>query len=139
MTEAGRRAIVNIEGSALALAYRGRADAFPGALRLGMRRVMVAVHREADAKLSGGGAAWAYPVPRRSGALARGMYSTQREDRGEVEIGNIAPHAWAIHQGAGPAFWRTPPAVERPYLDDAVEAVDHLDILQQEMARGGVL
>lgn len=128
---------VRIEGAPLATAYRGRAQAFPAALQQGLRRIMVAVHRAADEKLSGGGAAWAYPVPRRSGMLARGMYSELRDD--SAEIGNIAPHAWAIHQGDGPPAWRKPPAVPRPFLDDAAQATDHLAILQQEMLRGGGL
>lgn len=128
--------VVHIEGAALATAYRGRAEAFPLALRRGLRRIMVQVHRASDANLSGGGEAWAYPVPRRSGALARGMYSELHEDR--AEIGNQAPHAWAIHSGEHP-YWRKPPAIAREFLDDAVEKVDHLDILQQEMVRGRVL
>lgn len=127
---------VHIDGEALALAYRGRADAFAPAVRQGLRRIMVGVHRAADAKLSGGGAAWAYPVPRRSGALARGMYSELRD--GEAEIGNIAPHAWAVHSGEHP-FWKAPPAIPRPFLDDAAKEVDHMQILQDEMARGGAL
>jgi hypothetical protein len=128
--------LVHIEGSALATAYRGRADAFPEAVRAGLRRIMVQVHRAADANLSGGGEAWSMPVPRRSGALARGMYSELRDD--QAEIGNQAPHAWAIHTGEHP-LWSAPPAVERPFLDEAVAGVDHLDIIQQEMVRGRVL
>lgn len=128
--------IVNIDGVALGLAYRGRADAFPAAIKRGLRRIMVLVHRGADENLSGGGEAWANPVPRRSGALARGMYSELRDD--SAEIGNQAPHAWAVHTGKHP-LWRSPPAIAREFLDDATRKVDHLDVLQQEMQRGAVL
>ena len=115
----------------LAKAYRGRAQRFPEAIKAGLRRIMVLVQRGADQKLSGGGAAWEYPVPRRSGALARGLYGTLGDDY--AEIGNIAPHAWSIHSGNNPA-WHSPPAIARPFLDDAAASVDHLAEMQSALA-----
>lgn len=122
---------VQINAAELAQKYRGRAADFPAAIQRGLRRIMVLVHRAADVNLSGGGAAWAYPVPRRSGALARGMYS--KLDAGVAEIGNEAVHAWSVHSGKNPR-WQSPPARPREFLYDATDKVDHLDILSDEMA-----
>ena len=121
---------VRIDAAPLRAAYRGRAERFPAAIKHGLRRIMVAVQGGADAKLSGAGAAWSYPVPRRLGALARGMYGVVGDDF--AEIGNTARHAWSVHTGRN-RNWRSPPAVARPFIDDTVRGVDHLGILQAEV------
>lgn len=123
---------IRINTDEVAANYAARRDAFGGALKRGLRRLMVNVQRAADRRLSGGGAAWTYPVPRRRGVLARSLYGTVGDDF--AEVGNTAVHAWSIHSGKNPR-WRTPPARPREFLGDAVNETDHLDILQAE-ARG---
>jgi hypothetical protein len=123
---------VRINAAEIRSNYAERRDAFMPAVKRGLRRIMVEVQRGADALLSGGGAAWGYPVPRRRGVLARGLYGVLGDDF--AEVGDRAPHAWSIHTGRNPR-WRSPPARPRPFLDDASNRVDHLDILQTE-ARG---
>lgn len=118
---------VSINGDELAAIYRARAKRFPEAVLAGLRRIYVAVERSANALLSGGGAAWSYPVPRRSGDLARGMYG--RIDAFTAEIGNKASYAWAVHTGKHPR-WRSPPAVARPFLTDGAGKVDHVAIME---------
>lgn len=122
---------IHTNAAEMAAKYRGRAADFPQAIQRGLRRIMVLVHRGADANLSGAGAAWSDPVPRRRGVLARGMYSELRP--GEAEIGNTAAHAWSVHSGKNPR-WHSPPARPREFLYDATEKVDHVAVLGDEMA-----
>lgn len=113
-----------------ARAYADAAGRIPAAVERGFRKLAVMVHRAADANLSGPSAAWSYPVPRRSGDLARGMYS--RSDAASAEVGNSAPHAWAVHSGQHP-FWKSPPARPRPFLYDAADSVDAAEVIGGEL------
>lgn len=114
---------VSLDLAPIAAAYRGAAEGFPQALQRAMRRIATLVHRAADRNLSGGAAAWAYPVPRRSGDLARGMASQASPIEAVIE--NRAPYAWAVHTGLHPR-WPSPPARPRPFIEDAVATVDHM-------------
>lgn len=111
----------------LAAVYQARMRLFPAAVRRALQILAVLVHRQADRNLSGAGAAWENPVPRRSGRLARGMFS--RSDARTATIGNTAPHAWAVHSGLHPR-WPSPPARPRQFLFDAANATDHLGVMQ---------
>lgn len=115
----------------LADAYRGAAAQFPQHLQRALRRLATLVHREADKRLSGPAPAWSYPVPRRSGNLARGMASQASPIDAVIE--NTAPHAWAVHSGVHPR-WPSPPAKPRPFLGDAAAAVDHEQILRNAVS-----
>lgn len=125
---------IAFDGAAAARGLQIAADKIPPAVGRGMRRIAVLVHRAADTNLSGPKAAWSYPVPRRSGDLARGMYS--RSDLSTATIGNSAPHAWAVHSGVHPR-WPVPPARQRPFLGDAAAGIDPVAEMQAELA--GVL
>lgn len=119
-----------IDAAKLAAVYQARMRLFPQAVARALRTLAVLVHRQADRNLSGGGAAWNYPVPRRRGALARGLFS--RSDMRSATVGNTAAHAWAIHSGVHPR-WKSPPARPRPFLTDAADGIDHLAVMQNEV------
>ena len=102
---------------------RRRAEATPGAVRAALRRIGELTERGMNRNLSGGGTPGAYPVPRRSGHLARsgGM---QLGDRAVV-IFNTAQYAGAVHDGFR-AFGNpnAPFYPARPFLVDAAMQVD---------------
>lgn len=124
--------------------FRARAAGWDAALRAGLRTLVSKVERAATRNLSGPGGSGnpgAYPVPRRFGTLARGMYSAVR---GRVaEVGNRArnprtgePYARAVHEGFR-AFGnpRAPYYGRRPYLEDAAASVDPMAELSAALER----
>lgn len=122
-----------IDAGKLAAVYQARMRLFPQAVARALRTLAVLVHRQADRNISGGGAAWNYPVPRRSGVLARSLYSKSGDKWAVVgaDLG-VAPYAWAIHSGVHPR-WKSPPARPRPFLTDAADGIDHLAVMQNEV------
>lgn len=116
---------------------RTRVAGWDAALRRGLRRIATLVERGAMRNLSGPGgnrAPGAYPVPRRTGFLARSMYSTVRAR--SAEVGNTAEYAAAVHNGFraygnphAPYYGR------RPYLEDAARDVDPLQELADALGR----
>lgn len=118
------RIVTNLDQ--IAAGYRGAAQGFPEALQRAFRRLATVVHRAADRNLSGPSAVWSYPVPRRTGDLARGMASTASAFDAVIE--NTVPYAWAVHTGIHPR-WPSPPARARPFLGDAAAQTDHIAIL----------
>jgi hypothetical protein len=118
------KVITNLDD--IAADYRGAAQGFPEALQRAFRRLATIVHRAADQRLSGPSAAWSYPVPRRTGDLARGMASNASAFDAVIE--NTVPYAWAVHTGIHPR-WPSPPARPRPFLADAAAQTDHVAIL----------
>lgn len=113
---------------------RARSDALDRAIQIFLRDTAAAVDREATRNLSGGGAPGTYPVPRRTGNLARQQgHSAARRT---AVVWNAAPYAGAVHEGFQPygnprASWMP----GRPFLTDAVAKVDPAARLQQALDR----
>lgn len=116
---------------------RRRVAQWDVALRAGLRNIATQVEREATRNLSGPGGAGnpgAYPVPRRTGFLARAMFSRVRAR--SAEVGNTATYARSVHNGfraygnpAAPFYGR------RPYLEDAAASVDPLREIADALER----
>lgn len=100
-----------------------RSSAVDGAIRIGLRNIGNKVEREANRNLSGGGAPGAYPVPRRTGNLARSLGNTLGQR--SVVVYDSAEYAAAVHGGfrafGNPA---APFYPGRPFLADAADKVD---------------
>ena len=113
---------------------RGRADAIDGALRGFLADLAAAVDRGATQNLSGGGAAGSYPVPRRTGNLARQQGHTV--GRRQAVVWNAAPYARAVHEGFH-AFGNpnAPYYGPRRYLTDAADQANPIERLQQALVR----
>jgi hypothetical protein len=104
-------------------AMQARVARWDAALLTGLRTIGIKVERGANQRLSGGGRPGSYPVPRRTGHLARSLGS-QVAPR-EVVVFDSAEYAGAIHGGF--RAFGNPHAPEygpRPFLDDAAAAVD---------------
>ncbi len=113
---------------------RQRVAGWDDALQAGFREIGARVERGATKRLSGGGQPGAYPVPRRSGRLARGMGS-QVEPR-TVVVFNDQNHAAAIHDGF--QAYGNPHAPfypGRPFLADAAAEIDPMQILLKNLER----
>lgn len=115
---------------------RERVQGWDAALRRAMRRIAGLTERAANRRLSGPGGArnpGAYPVPRRTGFLARSLYS--KAGARTAEVGNTAAYAASVHNGfrafGNPA---APYYGPRPYLDDAVAGVDPLEEIARELS-----
>ena len=106
----------------IARRFEQRASALPGAVRRGVRDVVLAVERNAVKRLTGGSAApGSYPVPVRVGHLRRSTGARVLSDTSGM-VFNRARYANAIHEGFRP--YGNPHAAAqagRPYLDDAVD------------------
>lgn len=113
---------------------RRRAQAMPGALRAGLRRIGDKVERGMNRNLSGGGAPGSYPVPRRTGHLARSG-GTKLGAR-ELLVFNSAVYAGAIHNGFRPyGNPNAPKYAPRMFLVDAVDAIDPVAEIAAELER----
>ena len=115
----------------LAIEYARRATEVPAAAKRGFRNVLVAIDRAAVKNLSGGGdaAPGSYPVPIRRGNLRRGQGMRQTGDT-QGFVFNRTAYANAIHSKGFNAYGNphAPFYGPRPFLDDAVESVDILDV-----------
>lgn len=119
---------------ALPARFRARAAAVDGAIRIGLRNIGDKVEREANRNLSGGGAPGAYPVPRRTGNLARsgGNVLGQRS----VVVFNSAEYAGAVHEGF--RAYGNPNAPFYPgreFLADAADKVDPVAEILEPLER----
>lgn len=116
----------------LPVEHRQRVAGWDAALRRGMANIGAQVERAANRNLSGGGAPGAYPVPRRTGNLARSLGS--QVGRRHVVVFNDAEYAGAVHDGfrayGNPAAPHYP---GRPFLSDAANQVDALGLLLAEL------
>lgn len=104
-----------------------------GALQRAMRRIGAKVERAMNQRLSGGGEPGAYPVPRRSGHLARSGGS--QVQRRSVAIFNSAVYAGAVHNGF--RAYGNPDAPyygPRPFLEDAAKTVNPMDEIMTELS-----
>lgn len=105
-----------------------------GALQRAMRRIGAKVERAMTKRLSGGGAPGAYPVPRRTGHLARSGGS--RVSRRSVEVFNSAAYAGSVHNGFRAFGNPNAPFYDaRPFLEDAAtKDVDAMDEIMAELS-----
>jgi hypothetical protein len=112
---------------------RGRADAIGTAVHRFLQDVSARVDREQTRNLSGSGAPGAYPVPRRTGNLAR--QAGHSVTRTQAVVWNAAPYARAVHEGfhayGNPA---APYYGPRRFLSDAVATVDPIARLRAALA-----
>ena len=111
-----------------------RADALESNVQGFLRELAQRIDRGATQRLSGAGGPGSYPVPRRTGNLAR--QQGHSVGRRQAVVWNAAPYARAIHQGFHPFGNPNAPWMPgRPFLSDAIEAVKPLDLLQNWMGR----
>lgn len=107
----------------IAKRYQRRRQRLDRALGRGLKKAAAAIDREQVDNLSGSGSAAPgdYPVPIRTGTLRGGHFFRVRSERLAI-VGNTTEYAVAIHE-------------DRPFLDDAAEAVDHLAIVAGEVRK----
>lgn len=118
--------------AAVARRFEDYARKLDAAAARGLRKIITRVDREQVKRLSGGlaDAPGAYPVPARTGHLRRETFFEMVGDTQAI-AGNAATYAAAVHEADGGSssakFGR------RPYLEDAVNAVDALDLMATEV------
>lgn len=104
-----------------------------GFLTAALRNLAIKINRKALDNLAGSNKAvpGSYPVPNRTGNLFRGQQWAMSSTGRAAFIFNDRPYAKQIHEGEGSSqkFGR------RPFLDDAVDAVDILGGTEQAMRR----
>lgn len=113
---------------------RGRADAVDRNVRGFLGDIAARVERAMTTNLSGGGSAGAYPVPRRTGNLARSAGHTV--GKRQAVVYNSAKYARAVHEGF--RAWGNPNAPyygPRRFLSDAIATVDPVQRLSEWMER----
>lgn len=107
---------------------RGRADAIDSGVQRFLRDVSARVDREQVRNLTGSGPAGAYPVPRRTGTLARSAGHTV--SRTSAVVYQATGYARAVHEGfqafGNPA---APYYGPRRSLTDAIETVEPVERL----------
>jgi len=125
--------MTGISSNALAVAARIQAKlrALDSAVGRGLRKVAATVEREQIKRL--GGAAktpGVYPVPARTGHLRRETFFELVSSRFAL-VGNTATYALAVHEGLGSSR----KFGSRPFLEDAVNAVDSTEIMAVEIRK----
>jgi hypothetical protein len=122
-----------------AMKVRAIIAALDAALVRGVAKATNAVLESAQANLDGhpDAAPWAYPVPKRTGALASAMQARAETPLSGL-VFNDKDYAWAIHSGvmpqwAGRGKHRVTQRLARPFMDDAVESAKPLMVIQTEV------
>lgn len=113
---------------------RGRAAAVDSSVRRFLLEVVSAVERGSKEQLAGSGQPGAYPVPRRTGDLWRGMgidAPRRMGDGWQAVVFNDAPHATVIHEGLHTSARFGP----RRFMTDTIGRVDPAARLQAWMER----
>jgi len=115
----------------------GRAQAIDGAVQRFLGDLASTVERGAVKNLSGSGAPGAYPVPRRSGTLWRGMgIDAPRRvgDAWRMVVFNDTPYAMAVHEGFH-AYGNpnAPYYGPRRFLTDAIADANPVEALQRAL------
>jgi hypothetical protein len=139
---------VTLRGDKVAITgLQGMATRMPGAIKRGLNRIAIGVHRETVAWLSGAaGRPGGYPVPVRTGHLRRmqawlkpgetktGEAGTFTAGPMEVVVYNSAGYATMIHEGKG----RNARHGARPFLTDALTRFNSgariVKIMEEEIA-----
>jgi hypothetical protein len=115
----------------LAKQFQGYAQRWAAAVAKGLRDIAITVERGATKNTSGSGnaAPGSYPVPIRTGTLRRSIQS--RFGARDAMVVAAAQYASAIHNGFTP--YGNPNArlsyIGRPFLQDAVDAIDANEIM----------
>lgn len=112
---------------------RGRAGAIDSVVQRFLQDIAARTDRGMQRNLSGSGGPGEYPVPRRTGNLAR--QSGHTVGRRQAVVYNAAPYARAVHEGFR-AFGNpnAPYYGPRRFLTDAIADVDPVQRLQQALA-----
>ena len=123
---------VRTNASQLAAKFRQRAERLGGALKAGLRTVAAQIDRYQVENLRGADSAdpGDYPVPARTGHLLGTHFWDVKSETFAV-VGNTAEYAVDIHEGRGSSA----PHGRRPFLDDAAEAVDGVEIMVVELRK----
>lgn len=114
--------------------YRELVARWDARLQSAMRSIAAKTEAAANRNLSGGGPPGAYPVPRRTGHLARSLGSQVRPR--QAIVFNSALYARAVHDGFtayGNPNAPTYPA--RPFLEDAARSVDAIGEIVAQMEK----
>ena len=114
----------------LARDFKKRANGLSKAISTGLRNAAIKVDNEQVNNLRGGSAPGDYPIPVRSGNLL-GSHFFKIKNSVTALVGNTASYALAIHDGKG----RHEVYGRRPFLDDAVEAVDVQGEVRKETSK----
>lgn len=122
------RRTVHTNARQIAERYRRRGAEVPRSIKFWLREAAKAVNRAALDNLRGGEKPGDYPVPSRTGDLLGSQ--DFRPAATYAVVFNTSGHAVAIHEGRGSSqkYGR------RPYLDDAVDAVDPLGMMADGIA-----
>lgn len=113
----------------LSAKWQARKAALDKAKREGLRNAAILVEREQIKNLSGNGEAGSYPVPVRTGNLRRGAFFDVAHS-GFAVVGNTTAYAMPVHSGdltTKDGLEYSVPA--RPFLDDAADAVDVVEVM----------
>lgn len=118
--------------SQLAARFRRRAEKLGGALKAGLRTAVAQIDKYQVDNLKGHNAAKSgdYPIPARTGHLLGAHFWDVKSETMAV-VGNTAEYAVDIHEGRGSSAEHG----RRPFLDDAADATDALDIMAVEVDR----
>lgn len=112
---------------------RAAAEGVEPAVRRGLRRIGIAVERQASKNTSGQGGPGAYPIPRRTGFLNRSI-SGPILTRDSVAVESTAAYSAAITFGFHAFGNRNAPYYPgRPYMFLAAQSVDAPAILLEEL------
>ena len=115
------------------LRMNARDGAIDSVVQTFLADIAARVDRGMVKNLSGSGGAGEYPVPRRTGHLARSSGHSVR--RRQAVVWNAARYARAVHDGF--RAYGNPNAPyygPRPFLSEAVASVDPVQRLQQALA-----
>lgn len=122
----------------IARLYTQRAAQLGPAVTRGIRRAIVAANREASIRTSGSGEAapGSYPIPIRVGHLNRSGGARMLGDFAGL-VFNRAYYANAIHNKGFRAYGnpKAPFYKPRPWLQDAIEHVDPVEIIGAEVRK----
>lgn len=123
---------VRTNASQIAARFRRRAERLGGALKSGLRDAAAQIDRYQVENLRGSNAAdpGDYPVPARTGHLL-GTHFWDVKSETLAIVGNTAEYAVDIHEGRGSSAEHG----RRPFLDDAAEATDAVEIMAVEVRR----
>ena len=126
--------------------YANRASVVDDALRKGTRAVLLSVEKEAVKNLSGSGEAGSYPIPIRTrrengrtvtGGNLRASMGVRAESNISGYVFNRARYAHAVHTTGFRAYGNpnAPFYRPRPFLDNAVDAVDLEEVFTRRVMR----
>ena len=115
--------------------WHKRKQRFTAALIAGLKRLAIAVDNAQVENLSGSGGPGSYPVRVDTGNLRGSHFFDVKDDKLAI-VGNTAEYAHAIHSGEMKTRSGNLYAVPgRPFLDDAADSVNGVDVVGKELHR----